>query len=558
MSTHAGAMQKKYPLRHPRLREAARLLDAGQMGPAARLLREYLKEHPADAQALHLLADIARRQGRTNHALTLWAQCVEAAPDFAPGRYDYATALLEAFRPDMTLVHAEELLKQEPGNPDYRALKARALESLDDYSRAAELWRSLTAEYPERAGYWLRYGYVLRGLGQVGESVAAIRRVIAQEPTSGAAWWNLADIKSFRFDNADIAQMEKLNADTALPAAERICLHFALGKAYGGLGRYETSFGHYAKGNALQRLSAPHDPDVLTSYVARSRQVFTREFFRRHSGSGMADRAPIFIVGMMRAGSTLVEQILASHSRIEGTRELTEMAAISQHLQQVAAQKGADYPGFLDRIETDDARSLGEKYLENAGIHRRLDRPFFVDKMGANFAHVGLIHLLFPNAKIVDMRRHPLACGFSIFSQYFPKGQNNAYRLADIGRSYHDYVELMEHFDRVLPGRIHRLFYEDLVARPEEEIRRLLDYLELPFEEACLQFHRTERTIATISAEQVRQPIYHKAVDHWRHYEPWLGPLKSALGAVLESYPAVPDFGVAVAAESSSGGGGSG
>lgn len=554
MATHPGALElrKRYPLRHPRLREAARLADAGQMGPAANLLREYLKERPGDAQALHLLADIARRQGRTSQALALWAQCVDVAPDFSPARYDYAVALLDAFRPDTTLIHAEELLKREPGNPDYRALKARALESLDDYSGAAELWRRLTTEYPERIGYWVGYGYVLRGLGQIDESVAAFRRVIAQEPASGGAWWNLADIKSFRFGEADIAQMEKLNADTALPAAERVCLHFALGKAYGDLKRYETSFGHYAKGNALRRLSAPHNPDVLTSYVARSKQVFTADFFRAHSGSGVPDRAPIFLVGMMRAGSTLVEQILASHSEIEGTRELTEMAAISQHLQQFAAQKGADYPGVLDRISADDARGLGEKYLENAGIHRRLGRPFFIDKMGANFAHVGLIQLLFPSAKIVDVRRHPLACGFSIFSQYFAKGQNNAYRLVDIGRSYHDYVELMDHFDRVLPGRVHRPFYEDLVAQPEEEIRRLFEYLELPFEDACLQFHKTERAIATVSAEQVRQPLHRNALEHWRNYEPWLGPLKAALGQVLETYPAVPEFDV------TSAGGGSG
>ncbi|HEX4160359.1 MAG TPA: sulfotransferase [Rhizomicrobium sp.] len=549
-------LENRYPLRHPRLREAARLGDSGQLDPAARLLREHLKEYPGEPHALHLLGEIAKRQGRFDQMLALWAQCVEAAPDFAPARFDYAVVLLEAHRADTTLAHAEELLKREPHNADYRALKALALEALDDYSGAAELWRCLVVEDPENTASWTRYAFVLRGLGRLDECISAFRKVIAQDPASGGAWWNLADIKSFCFCQADIAEMEKLISDANVPASERICLHFALGKAYGDLKKYETSFGHYARGNALQRLSLPHDPDVLTSYVARAKRFFSPDFFRRHSGWGCASREPIFIVGMLRSGSTLVEQILASHSQIEATRELTEIAAISQHLQKFARENGSEYPAVLDRVGADAFRSFGERYLQIARIHRRLGRPCFIDKMGANFAHVALIQLLLPNARIVDVRRHPLACGFSAFSQYFSKGQNNTYRLNDIGRHYHDYVALMAHFDRVLPGRVHRIFYEDLVAQPETEVRRLLDYLELPFEESCLQFHRTERAIATVSAEQVRQPIYRKALEHWRNYEPWLGPLKAALGPVFEFYPAVPEFGEA--AECSSGGGGAG
>jgi predicted Zn-dependent protease len=560
MSRHAGTWElaKRYPLRHPRLREAARLGDLGQTGPAVRLLREHLKDHPSDPHAHHLLGELAKRKGRLDQSLALWERCVELAPDFTPARFDYAVALLEGYRADTALVHAEELLKREPRNADYRVLKAFALEALDDYSGAAELWRGLLAEQPENTGAWSRYAFVLRGLGKLDECISAFRKVIAQDSASGSAWWNLADVKSFRFLEADITAMEKLISDANLPAPERVCAHFALGKAYGDLKKYEISFSHYARGNALQRLAVSHDPDVLTSYVARSKRVFTPEFFHRHEGSGCTNRDPIFIVGMLRAGSTLIEQILASHSQIEATRELTEIASISQHLQQLAKQKECDYPAVLDRIDAGAFGSLGERYLENARVHRRLDRPFFVDKMGANFAHIGLIQLLFPNAKIVDMRRHPLACGFSVFSQYFPKGQNNTYRLTDIGRHYHDYVVLMAHFDRVLPGRVHRVYYEDLVAQPEAEIRRLLDYLELPFEEDCLQFHRTERAIATISAEQVRQPLYRSALDHWRNYELWLAPLKSALGPVFELYPAVPEFDDADAGGYASGGGGSG
>ncbi len=559
MSAHARALKlrKNHLLRHPQLREALRLADSEQFGPAANLLRAYLKDTPGDSHALHFLGEIARKQNRLGQALAAWAKCVELAPDFSPGRFDHAMALLEAFRADTALAHAEELLKREPRNADYRALKAFALEALDDFAGAADLWRSLIREQPENAAFRIRYANVLRGLGKLDACISALREVIARNPVSGGAWWSLADIKPFRFREADIAEMEKLITDPGLPASERERLHFALGKAYGDLKKYEPSFGHYAKGNALQRLMVSHDPDVLTSYVARTKRVFGRKFFHRHSDSGCANRAPIFIVGMMRAGSTLVEQILASHSQIEATRELTEIAAISQHLQRLAVEKGCDYPGVLDRIGADAFASLGERYLENAKVHRRRGRRCFVDKMGANFAHVGLIHLMLPNAKIVDMRRHPLACGFSLFSQYFPKG-HNTHRLTDIGRLYHDYAVLMAHYDGVLPGCVHRVFYEDLVAQPEAGIRGLFDYLELPFEEACLQFHQTQRAVATVSAEQVRQPIYRNAVDHWRNYEPWLGPLKTALGPVLDAYPAIPEFDGADAAGDHSGGGGSG
>ncbi|HEX4079352.1 MAG TPA: sulfotransferase [Rhizomicrobium sp.] len=541
MSDAAQSYERNW-LRHPRLREAAQLIEHGQMGAASGTLRGFLKAHPGDAHALHLLGEIAYRQGRTDQALASWGQCVDIAPDFTPARHQYAAALLGAARADVALLHSDQLLKRDSRNPDYRALKARALEALDDYSAAADLWRGLLKEYPDRAYFWTCYGYVLRGLGMLPESIAACRKVIELDPASGSAWWNLADIKTFRFAEADIQQMEKQIANAELPAAGRACVHFALGKAHGDLKQYETSFGHYAKGNALRRLALPHDPDVLTAYVARSKLVFSEEFFRARSGRGCESPDPIFIVGMMRSGSTLVEQILSSHSQVEGTRELAEVAAASHHLQRFASKKGCDFPSILERVDAGVFCQLGERYLENTRVHRKLGRPYFIDKMGANFGHVGLIHLLLPNAKIVDVRRHPLACGFSIFSQYFPKGQNNTYKLADIGRNYRDYVELMAHFDRVLPARIHRVFYESLIAEPEAEIRRLLAYLGLPFEESCRDFHRTERTIATVSAEQVRSPIYHTALEHWRNYEPWLAPLKEVLGAVLDDYPAAPEF----------------
>jgi hypothetical protein len=316
-----------------------------------------------------------------------------------------------------------------------------------------------------------------------------------------------------------------------------------LGKAFGDAKAFDKSFAQYARGNALHRLGLKHDPDVLTRYVARCKTLFTPEFFRARRGYGCPDNAPIFLVGMMRAGSTLVEQILASHSQVEGTRELFESVALVKRMEaEAAARDGPPLPDLLKEVDAAACRILGNFYLESVRVHRKRGRLFFIDKMGANFARIALLHLVLPNARIVDVRRHPLACGLSIFTELFAAGQNFAYRLSDIGRMYRDYVELMAHFDRALPGKVHRVFYEDLVEHPEREIRRLLDYLELPFEAGCLEFYNTDRVLTTASSEQVRKPIYRDALEQWRAYEPWLGPLKSALGPVLDKYPAVPDF----------------
>lgn len=537
----AQALQPGQSLRHPRLREAAALLDGSRVGLAAKMLREFLRDHPRDAGALHLLAEAATRQGRNENAEILLAQCVELAPDFTAGRFSYANALLQVNRPEAALAQAEKLLTQEPRNPPFRALNAMALDAVEDYVTSAASWRELTLDYPGRRDFWTRYGHALRALGLREECIAAYRKAVEINPAYGGAYWSLADLKTFRFGDDEIARMEAQLARADLAAEDRTGMHFALGKAYADQALYETSFAHYAKGNAIHRLGLKHDPEVLTAHVARCKALFTAEFFDARAALGCGSTDPIFIVGMARAGSTLIEQILASHSQIEGTRELPDLAALATDLKTETAS-GADYPRILETLDAADLKRLGERYLDSVRVHRKRDRSFFTDKMGTNFMHIGMIRLILPHAKIVDMRRHPLACGFSNFTQIFPRGQNHAYRLADIGRLYRDYVELTAHFDRVLPGKVHRVFYESLVADPEAEIRRLLDYLGLPFEPACLRFHETDRVVTTASSEQVRSPIYQDALGQWRHYEPWLGPLKAALGSVLDTYPGVPAF----------------
>ena len=282
-----------------------------------------------------------------------------------------------------------------------------------------------------------------------------------------------------------------------------------------------------------------HDPEATTADVQRSKGMYTERFFAERCGWGSARADPIFIVGLPRSGSTLLEQVLASHSQVEGTRELPDIPAIAFELMSRAnPQRRWAYPQPVAALERQDIDALAARYLARTQAHRALGKPRFVDKMLGNFGHIGLIQLLFPKAAIIDARRHPLGCGFSCYKQLFARGLAYSYDLRDIGRYYRDYAELMEHFDAVLPGRVHRVYYEQLVADPQRELKRLLEYCALPFEAQCLQFHENRRIVQTISSEQVRRPIYADSVDQWRHFEPWLGPLKEALGDLVDRYPA--------------------
>lgn len=519
--------------KRPELRNAVLLTRQGQPQQAAIALQQFLKDHPQDADALFLLGDMARQQGRFVEAEQLFARSAETAPSFDAARFHQANMLLETGQAPKALAQAEALLAREPANPVFRALKAMALELLDEHQAAASLWQQVVEEgAPEE--YRIRQAHVLRVLGRREDSIVACRKAIGRDPSFGRAWWALATLSGFHFSDEDFAQMQALAAQPELPAERRIPLLFALGKACAQRKQYAKSFGYYARGNGLKRLNIRHEPGVLSAYVARNKAVFTPEFFRAREGHGCESREPIFLIGMLRAGSTLVEQILASHSQIEGTREMYNLGAIGAQLQR--AQDAGAYPGILESLDGSTRGQLGQEYLETARVHRKLGRPQFIDKMGNNFLHLGLLHLILPNAKIVDVRRHPFGCCLSNFTQLYANGQDETYRLSDLGQLYRDYADLMAHFDSVLPGRVHRIIYEQLVADPDGEIRRLLGYLELPFEESCLDFHGNARAVSTVSSEQVRSPMYTEAIDHWRHYEPWLGPLKSALGPVLSAW----------------------
>jgi tetratricopeptide (TPR) repeat protein len=441
------------------------------------------------------------------------------------------------------LTEVDRLLAADPGNPSYRNLVAVIYSRIGEYARSTQIYAQLLHEYPANSRVWLSYGHVLKTEGRQDDCVDAYRRSIACDRDFGEAYWSLANLKTFRFSGVDLAAMHTQLASAGLDEVNRLHFHFALGKAYEDAGDYVQSFEHYAKGNALHRGTTRYDADLNAARCRRLSQIFTRDFFRTRVGSGHDTRAPIFVVGMPRSGSTLLEQILSSHSAVEGTTELPEIIAMAKTLRGHAESEdiGA-YSEALAALRPAALRELGEQYLQRTSIHRKTDRPHFIDKMPNNFLHIGMIQLVLPNAKIIDARRHPLACGFSNFKQYYARGQRFSYDLADMGRYYRDYVELMAHFDEALPGRIHRVIYERMVEDTEVEVRALLDYCGLPFEPACLRFFENTRPVRTASSEQVRQPIYREGLEQWRHYEPWLGPLRAGLGEVLDCYPDVPAF----------------
>ncbi len=527
----------------PALMAAGAALVAGRLAEAEQALRDILKARPTEIAAIRMLAEIATRLGRYEDAEGLLTRCLELAPSFVPARHNLAVALYRQTKTREAAVEIDRLLEVDPAHPSYRNLKAAALSQLGDYGQALGLYEALLADYPAQPKGWMSYGHALKTVGRQADSVAAYRRSLDQAPHLGEAWWSLANLKTVRFESADLAAMAAQIARTDIADEDRFHLHFALGKALEDAGDYAASFEHYRLGNALRRKSLDYQADETRAHVVRTKALFTPAFVSARRGYGDLTPDPIFILGLPRSGSTLVEQILASHSQIEGTMELPDVPALAKRLGgRVRRGQESLYPGVLAELDAEACRALGAEYLERTRGQRKLGRASFIDKMPNNFAHVGLIHLMLPNARIIDTRRHPLGGGFSAFKQHFARGQAFTYDLTDLGRYYADYVELMAHFDAVLPGRVHRVIYEQMVADPETQVRALLDYCGLPFEAACLKFYENDRAVRTASSEQVRQPIFTEGLDQWRNYEPWLDPMKTALGPVLTAYPDVPDF----------------
>lgn len=539
----AYAQHIKFSTHDPRLMEAAAALCDNKIPVAEALLRNHLKQHPTDVPALRMLAEVGARLGRYADAQVLLERCLELAPSFVPARHNYAFVLHRQHQGGAALAQIERVLEAEPHNPGYRNLKAAILIGIGEYERAIEMYAAVLAEYPHNAKVWMSYGHALKTAGRQGECVSTYRKSIELAPHLGEAYWSLANLKTFNFSPADIDSMRAQLARDDLTTEDRFHFHFAMGKALEDAQQFAASFEHYEQGNRLRRSTVEYDADWNSKQVERAKALLTPDFFSQRAGWGAPAADPIFVVGLPRSGSTLLEQILASHPLVEGTMELPDLIGIARELGGARSRaRTGDYPAALAALDASALRALGERYIAQTRIYRKSQAPYFIDKLPNNFAHTGLIHLILPRAKIIDARRHPLGCCLSGFKQHFARGQHFTYDLDEIGRYYRDYVELMAHFDAVLPGRVHRVFYERMIEDTEGEVRRLLDYCGLPFDQRCLRFYENERAVRTASSEQVRRPIYREGVDHWQNYEPWLEPLKSALGPVLQHYPNVPEF----------------
>lgn len=509
------------------MRAAEALLD-NDLPAAEQALRARLRAKPADVAAIRMMAELAGRLGRYPDAEKLLRRALELAPAFGPARANLATILYRQNRPAEAIEELDRLQNKDVSNQN---LRAAALGRIGSFEEAVLVYEQVLAGVPGQPKVWMSYGHALKTLGRLDDGIAAYRRALALAPGLGEVWWSLANLKTVRFGDEDVAAMEAAIGEERLGREDRYHLHFALGRAYEERGKYGESFSYYAEGNRLRGALIGFRADEVGALVERSKRLFTAPFFAAHAGQGCAAPDPIFILGMPRAGSTLVEQILASHPEVEGTMELPDIPALARRLGQ-----GDAYPECLAALDPRALSALGEEYLERTRIQRKTGRPYFIDKMPNNWAHVGLIRLILPNARIIDARRHPLDCCFSNFKQHYARGQGFSYSLDDMGHYYADYVDLMGHMAHVLPDPPHLLVHERLVEDPEGEIRRLLDYLGLAFDPACLRFHENERAVRTASSEQVRRPINRDGLGQWRPYEAWLEPLKAALGPALENW----------------------
>ena len=522
------------------IRQAAVLeFRAGNPLEGERLLRQHLVRHPADVPSLVFLAEYLHTHGQLHESLVLLQRASAAASTDGAIRLALARLLDELGDVNAALDQVRAIPSPLRSELNVRGFEASLLGKLGDHASEIAIYEGMTSAMPDHPPLWMNLGNARKYSGKTDESLQALRRAVAIRPSFGEGWWSLANLKTAQFDSADLATMRKalrgkISNDDALH------LHFALGKALEDRGRYEQSFRHYSEGNRIRALGLTPEQMSVAPFVEQAISTFDEALFAKSGGAGNPAADPIFVVGLQRSGSTLVEQILASHPLIEGTTELMAMQYLWGDLTRMARSEGRSAWQWISTARAEQLAALGSDYLERTRPYRHTDRPMFVDKLPANWMTVGLIRLILPNAKIVDARRHPLACGFSNFKQHYATGVAFAYSQESIGRFYADYLRMMEHMDRVQPAAVHHILNERLIEDKEREVRRLLDYVGVPFDPACLESHRTKRAVNTPSAEQVRRPINRDGVDYWRHYDYWLGPMRGALGDALDRWDDVP------------------
>ncbi len=521
----------------PELVHVIDLTHEGKLYKAEQLCRKFLQTHRHHVEAMRLLAEIGTKLKIYDDAEFLLESCVEFAPDHVQARLDYTNLLIRKTKFEKANEQAMELLKLQPGNRSFRTTLATTLVGLGRFDEGIALYREILDADPARSQLHLLTGHAQKTVGALDDAVESYRRAYRHRPDFGDAFWSLANTKTYRFSDEELRHIRRFEQAPGIAAEDRIHLCFAAGKALEDRGEFDASFEYYERGNALKMTETRYKAEVNERRARAQVETCAKDLFEGRPGVGSKHRDPIFIVGLPRAGSTLLEQILASHSLVDGTMELHNILALAQRLRGRQAERDSRYPGILHELDDDYFRRFGEQYIEQTRAYRGA-APFFIDKMPNNFMHVGLIRLILPNAKVIDARRSPMACCFSCFKQLFGEGQEFTYGLPEVGRYYRTYARVMDHWDEVLPGFVLRVMHEDVVDDLETQVRRMLDFCGLPFEENCIRFHQTERSIRTPSSEQVRQPIFREGLDRWRRFEAHLGPLREALGAeLLERHP---------------------
>ncbi len=512
------------------LKLATEEIVAGRYAKAEPILRRYVEKNPDDVNGIRLLGELGMSLGALRDAQALLFRCTELAPDYHPARFAYANVLYKRHQYEASLEQIDKLLTIEE-QAGWLVLKAANLVEINEHEQAIPIFRKIIEDYPDHRQAYLSLGHALRAVGAIDDSIDAYEQCISLGSDQGEAFWSLANLKTYRFSADQVAQMRTLLKDRQCPRRDYYHLLFSLGKSLEDKGEYEEAMAAYTKGNQIRGRMVPWKPETFSQDTQELIGFFSRELFTQRGAWGSDAKDPIFIVGLPRSGSTLVEQILASHSQVEGTAELADIIAMARKISGKRRRSDESmYPSALADMTRDQIGELGDSYVKSTSVQRITEAPHFIDKMPNNFSHVGLIHLILPNAKIIDARRHPIDCCFSNFKQLFASGQGFTYSQERIGKYYRDYLKIMNHWDEVLPGKVHRVIYEEMVNDTENEVRRLLEFCELPFESNCLEFYRNERTVRTASSEQVRQPIYQQGIGQWEPFAIWLDPLRRALG----------------------------
>ena len=513
----------------PELKTVISFTHEGKLSRADRICREYLRDHPHDIEAMRLLANIGRDLNIYEDAEFLLESALLFDPDNAKIKYDYINILTKRQKYGEALKHAQDFYNEDKKNINAMKLLSTALFRTDRYQEAIDIYNDILKQEPNNTDVMLSMGHLYKTSGEIDKSINCYQMAYKTDKYFGDSYWSLANLKTYTFSESEVISIDKMVNDPYVSVDEKTFMHFALGKAYEDLNEYEKSFNHYKVGNLIKKSKALFNVDDFEKECTNQIEVCTDDLFEMKSKWGSESKAPIFILGLPRVGSTLIEQILSSHSLVEPTHELPNIISTALRLNERKSQdKKSRYPDILLSLSSPQLKLIGDKYIKDSEVFRS-DKPYFIDKMPNNFRHIGLIKLILPNAKIIDIRRSSMSACFSCFKQLFAEGQEFTYDLKDLAGYYNNYVELMNHWNKVLPNQILSINYEDVVNNFEDSVRDILEYCEIPFEKECLEFYKSKRSVKTPSAEQVRQPIYTSGMDYWKNYEPYLDDLKNNL-----------------------------